>query len=87
MCNQETKSAKLDKLNKQQAQVLRDRNESGVKTVSTVGALPKREEVARDEPADPGRDQITREHRAHGEESGRTSKERNSALLTVKALT
>lgn len=32
MCNQETKSAKLDKLNKQQAQVLRDGNESGVKT-------------------------------------------------------
>ena len=84
MCNQETKSAKLDK---QQAQVLRDGNESGVKTVSAVGALPKREKVARDEPADPGRDQIAWEHRAHGEESGPTSKERNSALLTVKALT
>lgn len=84
MCNQETKSAKLDK---QQAQVLRDGNESGVKTVSAVGALPKREKVARDEPADPGRDQIAREHRAHGEESGPTSKERNSALLTVKAPT
>lgn len=47
MCNQEIKSAKLDK---QQAQVLRDGNESGAKTVSAVGALPKREKVARDEP-------------------------------------
>lgn len=66
-------------------QVLRDRSEFGVKTVSAVRKLPMREKVAKDEPVDQGREQITCDHRTQGKESGCTSKERNSALFNSKS--
>ena len=47
-------------------QVLRDTSEFGVKRVSAVRKLPMREKVAKDEPVDQEREQITWDHRTHG---------------------